>query len=367
MYVLLLSMVYFGQLVVGPPACGKTTYCNGVAQFMGQMGRSCAIVNLDFANEVSREGMYDCALDVRSLVSLERVMDEFELGPNGGIMYCMEYLAENVDWLIDEISALETQYIIFDCPGQVELFTHHTSMQTIVNKLQKKLDFRLCSVHLVDSFYCVEPTAFISAALGVASAMLRLGLPHVNVLTKIDLLPMYGPLPFTLDFFTELSDLSPLVRYIDTGRIATEEELLVENDHSDDDGGDAKGEEHSRFNAQPCLKRSKLAAMAEELCSVLSDFGLVSFLPMNIQDAPTVGRVLIAIDRANGYSFAADEALEIRKRAEAANASGSALQEEERLRRLFSVASVDVESTYERSLEVYEKYVDNIDKMTKEQ
>ena len=46
--------------------------------------------------------MYDCALDVRSLVSLERVMDEFELGPNGGIMYCMEYLAENVDWLIDE-------------------------------------------------------------------------------------------------------------------------------------------------------------------------------------------------------------------------------------------------------------------------
>ena len=85
------------------------------------------------------------------------------------------------------------------------------------------------------------------------------------------------------------------------------------------------------------------------------------------RDAPTVGRVLIAIDRANGYSFAADEALEIRKRAEAANASGSAPLEEERLRRLFSVASVDVESTYERSLEVYEKYVDSIDKMTKEQ
>ena len=90
----------------------------------------------------------------------------------------------------------------------------------------------------------------------------------------------------------------------------------------------------------------------------------MGFLPMNIQDAPTVGRVLIAIDRANGYSFAADEALEMRKRAEAANASGSALQEEEKLRRLFSVASVDVESTYERSLEVYEKYVDKIDKMT---
>ena len=53
-------MVCFGQLVVGPPACGKTTYCNGVSQFMEQMGRQVAIVNLDFANEMTREGMYVC-------------------------------------------------------------------------------------------------------------------------------------------------------------------------------------------------------------------------------------------------------------------------------------------------------------------
>jgi len=151
-------MVCFGQLVVGPPACGKTTYCNGVSQFMEQMGRQVAIVNLDFANEMTREGMYDCAVDVRDLVSLERVMDEFELGPNGGIMYCMEYLHEHTDWLVDKLAALESHYIIFDCPGQVELFTHHTAMQDIVAALQKQLDFRLCSVHLVDSFYCVEPS-----------------------------------------------------------------------------------------------------------------------------------------------------------------------------------------------------------------
>jgi GTPase SAR1 family protein len=44
-------MTRYGQLVVGPPACGKTTYCNGLAQFMRQMGRTVAIVNLDFANE----------------------------------------------------------------------------------------------------------------------------------------------------------------------------------------------------------------------------------------------------------------------------------------------------------------------------
>jgi len=56
-------MVHFGQLVIGPPACGKTTYCFGVSQFMNQMGREVAIVNLDFANEMNREGMYVHELD----------------------------------------------------------------------------------------------------------------------------------------------------------------------------------------------------------------------------------------------------------------------------------------------------------------
>lgn len=29
--------------------------------------------------------------DIRELVSLEDVMEELKLGPNGGLMYCMEY------------------------------------------------------------------------------------------------------------------------------------------------------------------------------------------------------------------------------------------------------------------------------------
>jgi hypothetical protein len=29
----------FGQLVIGPPGSGKTTYCNGVAQYLTALGR----------------------------------------------------------------------------------------------------------------------------------------------------------------------------------------------------------------------------------------------------------------------------------------------------------------------------------------
>jgi len=31
-----------------------------------------------------------CA-DIRELISLEDVMEELKLGPNGGLIYCMEY------------------------------------------------------------------------------------------------------------------------------------------------------------------------------------------------------------------------------------------------------------------------------------
>ena len=61
-------MVLFGQIVVGPPGCGKTTYCMGMQMFVEAVGRNCRVVNLDFAND---NLPYTAAIDVRELVSLE--------------------------------------------------------------------------------------------------------------------------------------------------------------------------------------------------------------------------------------------------------------------------------------------------------
>ncbi len=57
-----------------------------------------------------------------------------------------------------------------------------------------------------------QPATFLSAILLVTATMLRLGLPTVNILSKVDLLKFYGPLPFGMDYFTELPDLLPLLR-----------------------------------------------------------------------------------------------------------------------------------------------------------
>lgn len=97
----------FAQLVIGPPGSGKSTYCNGMHQFMGAIGRKCSVVNLDPAND---QTSYSCALDVRDLVTLEEIMAEDTLGPNGGILYALEELEENIEWLTEGLKSLGGRY-----------------------------------------------------------------------------------------------------------------------------------------------------------------------------------------------------------------------------------------------------------------
>lgn len=58
------------------------------------------IVNLDPGNDVLP---FECAVDVMELIKLEDVMRDLGLGPNGGLVYCMEYLEQNLDWLKDKL------------------------------------------------------------------------------------------------------------------------------------------------------------------------------------------------------------------------------------------------------------------------
>ena len=58
-------------------------------------------------------------------------MEEFDLGPNGGLVYCMEYLLSNFSWLEDKLKQLGSQYVLFDCPGQVSTPSLHYFITTL--------------------------------------------------------------------------------------------------------------------------------------------------------------------------------------------------------------------------------------------
>jgi GTPase SAR1 family protein len=140
-------------------------------------------------------------------VQLEQVMEEEKLGPNGAMIFCMELVAENLDWLEQQLLPFSEQgyYVLFDCPGQVELYTHDGAVPMILKRLGQS--HRLCVVNLVDSFHCTDATKFISLLLLSLRMMLHLEQSHVNILSKIDLFESYGPADFPLEFYTEVMDL----------------------------------------------------------------------------------------------------------------------------------------------------------------
>lgn len=261
----------FGQLVIGPPGAGKSTYCAAMSQLLGSLGRKVAVVNLDPANE---NMAYSPAIDVAELISLSDAMEGLGLGPNGGLVYCMQYLRDNVEWLKEKIGGLaEGTYLLIDCPGQVELYTCDNSVREIVESLgDASLDLRLCAVHLVDSHYCSDPAKFISVCLTALTTMLQVALPHVNLLSKVDMVEKFGKLQFSLDYYTEVLDL----------------EYLLET-----------------FPQDNFTKKYK--ALNAALTGLVSDYSLVNFIPCTVQSKEKMLAVSQAVDRANGYVFGSGE------------------------------------------------------------
>ncbi|KAI3889431.1 hypothetical protein MKX03_033885 [Papaver bracteatum] len=254
----------FGQVVIGPPGSGKTTYCNGMSQKV-------AVINLDPANDALP---YDCAVNIEDLIKLSDVMAEHSLGPNGGLVYCMDYLEKNVDWLESKLAPLiKDHYLLFDFPGQVELFFLHSNAKNVIEKLIKKLDLRLTAIHLVDAHLCSDPGKYVTALLLSLSTMLHLALPHINVLSKIDLIESYGKLAFNLDFYTDVEDLSYLQYHLDQDP-----------------------------------RSAKYRKLTKQLCEVVEDHSLVNFSTLDIQDKESVGNLVKLIDKSNGYIFAGIDA-----------------------------------------------------------
>ena len=42
---------------------------------------------------------------------------EMGMGPNGALIYCMEYLVDNLEWLHEQLQEGGDDYFLFDCPG----------------------------------------------------------------------------------------------------------------------------------------------------------------------------------------------------------------------------------------------------------
>jgi GTPase SAR1 family protein len=252
----------------------------------GPRRRKIHCANLDPAAE---HFGYELAFDVRELISVEEVMEELGLGPNGGLIYCMEYLLNNLDWLHDHLEEFgDDEYLILDCPGQLELYTHVPLMRNVIDRMRLwGYDSSMVAVFLLDTTFVCDTSKFISGSLLSLSAMIALELPHVNILTKCDLISEED-----IDRILNLTSASEI------WSIEQDRNSLLPADH---DEGTEEGRklEGRRRNRQ---------RLTDSICQLLDDYTMVSFLPLNIQDEESIEHVLAMVDSTIQYG----ENLEVR-------------------------------------------------------
>ncbi|GJE84677.1 ATP/GTP-binding protein [Phanerochaete sordida] len=267
----------YAVLVTGPAGAGKSTFCNGLMTHLRTSKRTGHLVNLDpAANSDAFE--YEPAIDIRDLISLDDVMSELNYGPNGGLVYCFEYLLENMDWLEEELGGYDDDYLIFDCPGQIELYTHHPFLPTLVRQLQR-MGLRTCATYLIESQFMEDKYKFFSGVLSAMSAMVNLEVPWVNIMTKMDLVTSNADDPASgRNGIRAKKDIS---RYLEPDPM-----LLVSAPGSREE----KTERHSKFHD---LNRA--------IVQLIEDHPLVSFLPLNLTEPDSIETVLSHIDYTMQY------------------------------------------------------------------
>ncbi|KAK9447432.1 GPN-loop GTPase [Limtongia smithiae] len=244
-----------GVMVLGPAGVGKSTFCTALLNYIQSIKRRAHLVNLDPAAE---PGEYEFTVDIRDLISLEDVMEEMAFGPNGGLLYCFEFLLSHLDWLDEEIGDYEDEFLIFDCPGQIELYTHVAVLPTLAKHLTQTLGFSLCATYLLEAPFIVDKPKFFAGVMSAMSAMIMLELPHINVLSKVD---------------TVKHDVSSR----ELKHFLNPEPTLLAAD----------------MNAHT---NPKFYALNSALVHLIDDFGMVQFLPLEASKPESVATVLSYID-----------------------------------------------------------------------
>ena len=167
---------------VGTAGSGKTTLTYAFQQWMNLQGYDAITVNLDPRVEKLN---YAPDVDIRETISLSGVMEEYNLGPNGAQIVCADLLALKVNEVKEIVDGFDSDYVLIDTPGQIELFAFREASKHIIEAFDIN---NSAMAFLFDPFLSKNPSGFISQVMLSATTQFRFQVPFINVLSKADLL-----------------------------------------------------------------------------------------------------------------------------------------------------------------------------------
>lgn len=105
--------------------------------------------------------------------------------------------------------------------------------------------------------------------------MIQMDMPHVNVLSKIDKIASYDELPFNLEYYTDVDDLTYLTPYLEA--------------------------------ESPGMRNEKFGRLHEAIAGMIESYGLVRYEVLAVENKKSMMHLLRVIDRAGGYVFGGAE------------------------------------------------------------
>ncbi|KAL3308369.1 GPN-loop GTPase 1 [Cichlidogyrus casuarinus] len=184
-------------IVLGMAGAGKTTFVKKLLEQLSERNTKTFSVNLDPA---VHHVPYSCNVDIRDTVKFKEVMKQYGFGPNGAIMTSLNFFTSKFHELITILTKNKNEYknIVFDTPGQIEIFTWSASGIIITEALSNT--FPTIIIYVIDTARCHNPTTFMSNMLYACSITYRMRLPILCVFNKTDVVECDFALEWMRDF-----------------------------------------------------------------------------------------------------------------------------------------------------------------------
>ena len=103
---------------IGTAGSGKSLLTSAFSDWLKLKKQKVISVNLD-PGVLSLP--YTPDIDIREYVSLEEIMDKYELGPNGALIMAADLVADQIEKISKEIEELQSDIVLVDTSGQMEL------------------------------------------------------------------------------------------------------------------------------------------------------------------------------------------------------------------------------------------------------
>lgn len=172
----------FTVFIIGTAGSGKSLLTASFSEWLKINEQDVATMNLDPG---AVKLPYTPDIDVRDYITVDEIMEEYGLGPNGALIMAADLIASEIDNLRAEVEDIRPDILLVDTPGQMELFSFRASGPYIASEISKD---QKAIIYLFDSVFSLNPLNFVSNMFLSAAVYMRFLLPQVHVLSKCDLI-----------------------------------------------------------------------------------------------------------------------------------------------------------------------------------